>query len=60
MLPLARAAQETFALLYVFHLKVEEVINTKELYGFHGYLMASTFGYGNLVDNLVDTHKNKL
>ncbi len=42
---LTRAAQETFALLYVLNSKMETVISTEKLGDFHMYLMTNTFGY---------------
>ena len=57
---LTRAAQETFALLYVLHLKMTKVISTKELSGFHEYLMTNTFGYRTEADDDLPTMPNIL
>ena len=57
---LTRAAQETFALLYVLHQKVAEVVKTKELDGFHEYLMTNTFGYRTKGDDKLPTMPNIL
>ncbi len=57
---LTRAAQETFALLYVLHLKVTEVVNTKKSDGFHEYLMTNTFGYRTDGDDDLPTMPNIL
>ena len=57
---LSRAAQETFALLYVLHLNVTNVVKTNRLDGFHDYLMTNTFGYRTKADDDLPTMPNIL
>lgn len=57
---LTRAAQETFALLYVLHLNMSKVINSKQLDEFHDYLLTNTFGYRTEGDDNLPTMPNIL
>ena len=57
---LTRAAQETFALLFVLHINVAKVVKTKKLDGFHEYLMTNTFGYRTKNDDELPTMPNIL